>query len=405
MSKITFEQKKGKSTIINRLSYPETINERIYNAIQAGVFESFLPVSVYKKRKETLIECCIQGLTAFDQYFCGIVTKKMFLDFAHEIAMLIKNCEKNMVSANNIDLESDKIFIDPQTKAVKCIFWPVVNNQRSAPPQIFLKQLPQKLDFNPHENSEYLKTYNAFFSGTAPFSVNNFDRMILKLSGMKSPEGRNVPSEMLTRETREKVKEEQVEKKNIAYDPFAEETGYGIKREIETERGRKDPPQNQGERKLCAMCGERLSSRARFCENCGTKVSEEHIIQAEESGTTVLGGYIGGTVVLGYDEVAEPIYPVLIRLRTEEKFVIDKASFRIGTEQRYCDLFIKDNSYISRSHADIITRDERYFIVDRNSTNKTYIDGKVIPRETEIEIFHKTEIRLANEDFIFSIET
>ena len=130
MSKITFENKKGKITIINRLSYPETVNERVYNAIASGMFEGFLPVSIRQKRKETRIECVVQGLIPLTQYFNGIVTKKMFLDFVHEIALLIKNCEKNMVNANNLDLQNDKIFVDPQTKSVKCIFWPVVNNQR-----------------------------------------------------------------------------------------------------------------------------------------------------------------------------------------------------------------------------------------------------------------------------------
>ena len=194
MSKITFENKKGKITIINRLSYPETVNERVYNAIASGMFEGFLPVSIRQKRKETRIECVVQGLIPLTQYFNGIVTKKMFLDFVHEIALLIKNCEKNMVNANNLDLQNDKIFVDPQTKSVKCIFWPVVNNQRGNPPHLFLKQLPFELNFNPHEDNDYLETYKAFFDGFNPFSVNSFDRMVLRLSGKKSTGGHTTPS-------------------------------------------------------------------------------------------------------------------------------------------------------------------------------------------------------------------
>ena len=120
-------------------------------------------------------------------------------------------------------------------------------------------------------------------------------------------------------------------------------------------------------------------------------------------GTTVLNDSIE-TTVLGYDEPQEPTYPTFTRVRTQESVSIDKQIFRIGTEKKYCDLFIKDNNYISRAHADIITRNGRYYIVDRNSTNKTFVDGKVIPREREVEIFSGTQIRLANEDFIFSIE-
>ena len=119
----------------------------------------------------------------------------------------------------------------------------------------------------------------------------------------------------------------------------------------------------------------------------------------------MLGDDSGGTTVLGYDEPYEPVYPTLIRLRTEEEYSVNKPTFRIGTEQSYCDLFICDNNYISRSHADIVTRDDRYYIVDRNSTNKTFVDGKVILAEKEVEIFAGTQIRFANEDFIFNIES
>ena len=78
--------------------------------------------------------------------------------------------------------------------------------------------------------------------------------------------------------------------------------------------------------------------------------------------------------------------------------------FRIGKEKQYSDYFVSDNNAVSRSHADIITRNGRYYIKDLNSTNKTYVDGKAIPIEKEVEIFSRTKLRLANEDFVFYID-
>ena len=412
MSKITFENKKGKITIINRLSYPETVNERVYNAIASGMFEGFLPVSIRQKRKETRIECVVQGLIPLTQYFNGIVTKKMFLDFVHEIALLIKNCEKNMVNANNLDLQNDKIFVDPQTKSVKCIFWPVVNNQRGNPPHLFLKQLPFELNFNPHEDNDYLETYKAFFGGINPFSVNSFDRMVLKLSGKKGTGGHTTPSEALSGalggDAKVEKKETDAKKKvNIEYDPFADNSGHTNERKVEREI------KHDTNCVYCSSCGAKNNVGANFCVQCGSKLKKEEVVEETppkdddtiDFGTMVLGDDSGGTTVLGYDEPDEPVYPTLIRLRTEEAYSVDKPTFRIGTEQSYCDLFICDNNYISRSHADIVTRDDRYYIVDRNSTNKTFVDGKVIPAEKEVEIFPGTQIRLANEDFTFNIES
>lgn len=412
MSKITFENKKGKITIINRLSYPETVNERVYNAIASGMFEGLLPVSIRQRRKETRIECVVQGLIPLAQYFDGITTKKMFLDFVHEIALLIKNCEKNMINPNNLDLQNDKIFIDPQTKSVKCIFWPVVNNQRGNPPHLFLKQLPFELNFNPHEDLDYLETYKAFFDGVHPFSVNTFDKVVLKLLGKKSSGGHTTPSEALAGATganaKPEKKETEAQKKiNIEYDPFANQSEY-------TEKMKKESViRHDANDVFCSLCGERNRATSNFCLRCGNRLKEEATVpekkpksdQTVDFGTMVLGDDSGGTTVLGYDEPMEPVYPTLTRLRTKESFSVDKPSFRIGTEQSYCDLFICDNNYISRSHADIVTREDRYYIIDRNSTNRTFVDGKVIPAEKEVEIFAGTQIRLANEDFSFDIES
>ena len=76
---------------------------------------------------------------------------------------------------------------------------------------------------------------------------------------------------------------------------------------------------------------------------------------------------------------------------------------RIGKERSYVDYFIGDNTAISRSHANIITRDGVYFIVDTNSTNHTFVNGTMIQSNVETTITHGDTIRLANEDFEFKL--
>ncbi len=111
-----------------------------------------------------------------------------------------------------------------------------------------------------------------------------------------------------------------------------------------------------------------------------------------------------GTVVVGYQDTDKQFVPVLTRIKTNERTVIDKAVFKIGTAVDTCNMVITGNRYISRIHAYIVVRNDRYFIIDRNSTNKTYVDGKAIPTETEVEIFDNTPIKFANEDMMFNVE-
>ncbi len=119
--------------------------------------------------------------------------------------------------------------------------------------------------------------------------------------------------------------------------------------------------------------------------------------------TTVLGGgAVGETTVLGAAPVAQ-LRPHLIRTKNNEKINLDKPVFRIGKEKSYVDYFIGDNSAISRSHANIITRDGEYFVVDTNSTNHTYVNGVMIQSNVETAITHGAKIKLANEDFEFRL--
>lgn len=120
--------------------------------------------------------------------------------------------------------------------------------------------------------------------------------------------------------------------------------------------------------------------------------------------TTVLGvgGGIGETTVLGVSAATQS-RPHLIRSKNNEKIDLNKPVFRIGKEKSYVDYFIGDNSAISRSHANIISRDGEYFVVDTNSTNHTYVNGQMIQSNVETKIAHGTKIKLANEDFEFNL--
>ena len=95
-------------------------------------------------------------------------------------------------------------------------------------------------------------------------------------------------------------------------------------------------------------------------------------------------------------------YPTLYRVLTEEHISVNKPVFRLGKERSYVDYFVTNNNAVSRGHADIITRGNRYFVRDLNSKNKTFINGQAIPAQYECEIFDGNRLTLGNEEFIFN---
>lgn len=95
------------------------------------------------------------------------------------------------------------------------------------------------------------------------------------------------------------------------------------------------------------------------------------------------------------------VFPELIRVATGDVVKVNKPVFRMGKERSYVDYFVSDNNAVSRSHADIITRDGTYFVMDLNSKNRTYINNVPLAVQVETEIHDGDTLRLGNEEFTF----
>lgn len=95
----------------------------------------------------------------------------------------------------------------------------------------------------------------------------------------------------------------------------------------------------------------------------------------------------------------------LIRLKTQEKIEINHDVFKIGNNPSKCHYSCLSNSAISRSHADIIHHKSEYYIVDNNSTNKTYLNGNALIPKKQYKLSHQDRIKLANEAFTIEIKS
>ena len=97
---------------------------------------------------------------------------------------------------------------------------------------------------------------------------------------------------------------------------------------------------------------------------------------------------------------ARPI-PHFVRKSTGEIINITKPEFIIGKSKTKADYAIDNNSAISREHCIVIQRDGVNYIKDNNSTNHTYVNGVELQPGKEVLLKHKTEVRLGDEEFTF----
>ena len=119
-----------------------------------------------------------------------------------------------------------------------------------------------------------------------------------------------------------------------------------------------------------------------------------------------------GTTVLSDDGISvqqiQQMQPVnyhfasLTRQVTGEKIELGKPSFVLGKNPEKSDYAVADNTNISRVHAVITMRNGRYYVMDQNSTNGTFINGRIIKVGQETEILPGDCLMLANEEFIFN---
>lgn len=123
--------------------------------------------------------------------------------------------------------------------------------------------------------------------------------------------------------------------------------------------------------------------------------------KAVSTETTMLNEGDDSTTLLGAapEDVPKTTRPIRIcRVRTGETCVVLKNEFRIGKAESN-DLIIRDNTTISREHVAIRCNNGINVLVDLNSTNHTFLNGRMlIPGQEEL-IGGGDIMRLSDEEF------
>lgn len=95
--------------------------------------------------------------------------------------------------------------------------------------------------------------------------------------------------------------------------------------------------------------------------------------------------------------------PFLVRKSTKEKILINRDVFKIGKEKSFVDYYV-ENDAVSRAHADIIRRKDNFYVVDQDSLNHTFLEGRQIPARQYVRLESGQSFVLANEEFTFYYE-
>lgn len=133
------------------------------------------------------------------------------------------------------------------------------------------------------------------------------------------------------------------------------------------------------------LAGAVLSLRRRFMSSAPPvaipQIRRDHYVIPEGRHG---GGEVAATVITEAAQLRQP-QPTIGRLtilngeKAGERFGLGGSGIRIGRETAVCEIVL-DNPKVSRLHAEVVSIDGRVLLIDRNSSNGTYVNDRKIDR-------------------------
>lgn len=363
VSKLKVKHKDNQIVVISKLSKIEEINQQELDVMHSKIIRGLMKPTVSKLNRITYLSP--NGLTLKSYLANSITINDFFLIYA-QVLEVIKSVERNSFNINNLIMNLNFAFVNERTKELHMVYQPIRTQVISTNIASFLYDIAYSVNLSLSEDYNEINRFINFMKSLQMISTEQIEQYILK----------HYP--IIYKQVK---RQKPGQSKMLRGDDF-------YYHQDELEKGVK-------------------SSNLTDDDLAGDTAL---LIEEDDDATALLVEDDDATSLLTEDEDATALlveqvknYPYLIRLSTFDRADVNKPVFRIGKERSYVDYFVQNNSAVSRLHADIITKDNQYFIKDNNSTNKTYVNGVDIPSEQEVEIFDGDEIILANEKFEFHI--
>lgn len=399
MTKLKVSIKNSQILVKCKIDKTQSFNENDLEVFKTKFIRGLMRPNVTGKRK---IEYIAPGNIILFYYLKSGLTKNDFFIIFAQFVECLKKVEREGFSVNNLILNTKYIFFNQMTREVQFIYQPINNINAVNNVYSFIYEIINETVLNISESRDFINHLIQYLHNTKTFSSNDLERYIISVypkvykQVKRSKPGDSQILQQTGRTYFEKKYDSEISSKNHKSDDFNEKTGLLDEEDDFGDTGLLDEEDDFGDTGL-------LDEEDDFGDTAlldeGNDDVGTDVLDYCDEGTTVLGGDEGTTVL----KDNTPIFPYLIRLNTFEKVFVNKPVFRIGKEKSYVDYFVMSNNAVSRIHADIVTRNNHYYIKDNNSTNHTFVNGTMIPVNQETEIYDGDALMLANEPFEFHI--
>lgn len=359
-----------------KTSWGEEINESEIDAFSRVYFRGFLKPKVVKHK---VVEYSGPiGISLYERLKKPL-SKRDFLFIVEQIVVAVQKIQSNNLALDKVLLDIHYVFINDVTKEIQFLYVPSSKPVENPGVVAFIESIVYSVIPAAEKDTEYISRFIYFLKGQKAFMPEKVEKYIAK-------EDRSVVNTIKKQNAGQSGF--MTSKQKHYYEHY---DGQGVDDDSTGLLDEDDEPTDiLGEDdEATGMLEEDDEATGYLCEDDDEATGL--LSQEDEDGTALL------------DESQSVHYPTLFRVLTEETISINKPVFRLGKERSYVDYFVTNNNAVSRSHADIITRGNKYFVIDLNSKNHTYINDQIIAVQCETEIRDGDHLKLGNEEFIFNV--
>lgn len=348
MAKYKAKAKECQLTVRAKLSFKEKVDVRQIEFFSGKYIRGFLKVKVVKN---SILEYYGPVGISLQDRLKKPISKYDFLFIMEQVIDIIQKLNLNALIINNVVFDIKNVYINETTKELQFIYLPLMNNQNTVDVIGFMELIIYASKPMQESDMDYVSRFVHFLRNLNKFEPDKIEKYILK-------EDRSVVNT---------IKRHNVGQSGFMTDKPADYYAH----------------YDKGGDEATGLLDKEATGLLGDDEATG-------LLNVDEEATGLLN-----------ENIVQIHFAILYRNLTDETISINKPVFRIGKERSYSDYFIANNDKVSRSHADIITRGGRHYIIDLNSKNKTFVNGVEIPANQEVEIFDGDYIKLANEEFEF----
>lgn len=381
-----------------KASMGETIDEKELDRFSRVYLRGFLKPKLVKKN---LVEYTGPvGISLYER-LKKPTTKRDFLFMLEQIVVAVQKLQANNMGLNNLVMNLQYVYINEVTKEIQFIYIPTAKGLQNLNLIEFIEAVAYSVKPADEKDNEFVSRFIYFFKAMKPFDINKVEAFVAKedRSVVNTIKKQNAGQSGFMTNKPQHYYDHYDEKKKTEDDD--DPTG------LLTETDDDDPTgllvEDDDPTGLLVEGEDDDATGLLGDDDEATGLLNNVDDDDDATGLLTSTGDEDEATGLLVENNANVRFPTLFRVLTEETISINKPVFRLGKERSYVDYFVTNNIAVSRSHADIITRGNKYFVKDLNSKNRTYINDQELPIHMEVEIHDGDRLKLGNEEFVFNV--